>query len=50
MAQSDVTAQKVLYYCLVPIVLEIIIYIFLRKFGSSIKERYSVLTRTIFEI
>lgn len=45
MALSDVTFQKILYYCMVPIVVEIVIYLFLRKFGSSIKERYILILK-----
>ena len=40
MATSDVMIQRVLYYCMVPVILEILIYIFLKKYGTSIKERY----------
>ncbi len=40
MAASDVMVQRILYYCMVPFILEIIIYAFLKKYGTSIKERY----------
>ncbi|XP_046639250.1 methyltransferase-like protein 7A [Daphnia pulicaria] len=39
MATTDVVVQKALYFCLVPILLIFLMFMFIQKFGSSLKER-----------
>ena len=47
MSISDVAVQRVLYYCVIPFVIEIVIYILLKNFGTSLKQRWEIFSSLI---